>query len=64
MSALFVVSSVLKKRVGGIMLVAGNQELPPLPPEEHARRMDLGPLIRTAIEAGKIVIEKDRAASG
>jgi uridine phosphorylase len=62
-AAIFVVSSVLKKRAGGIMLVAGNQELPPLPLEEHARRMDLGPLIRTTIEGVKILIEKDRAAS-
>ena len=45
------------------MLVAGNQELPPLPPEELVRRSDLGPLIRTVIEGMKILIEKDRAAS-
>jgi len=62
-AAIFVVSSVLKKRAGGIMLVVGNQELPPLPPEEHARRTDLGPLIRTAIEAMKTLIKKDRIAS-
>jgi uridine phosphorylase len=62
-AAIFVVSSVLKKRAGGIMLVVGNQDLPPLPPEEHARRRDLGPLIRTAIEAVKTLIKKDRIAS-
>jgi uridine phosphorylase len=62
-AAIFVVSSVLKKRAGGIMLVAANQELPPLLPEEQARRADLGPLIRTAVEAMKILIEKDRGAS-
>ena len=59
-AAIFVVSSVLRKRAGGIMLVVGNQELPPLPPEEHARQMDLDPLIRTAIEAVKILIQKDQ----
>lgn len=32
------------------------------PIAEHARRMDLGPLIRTAIEAVKILILKDRGA--
>jgi len=58
-AAIFVVSSVLKKRAGGIMLVVANQELPPLPPEEQARRMDLDPLIRTAIEAVKMLIEHD-----
>jgi uridine phosphorylase len=62
-ATLFVVSSILRKRAGGIMLVAGNQELPPLPPEERKKRTDLDPLIRTAIEAVKILIEKDRAAS-
>ena len=62
-AAIFVVSSVLKKRAGGVMLVVANQELPPLPPEEQARRSDLDPLLRTAIEAAKILIEKDRSAS-
>ncbi len=62
-AAIFVVSSVLKKRAGGIMLVVGNDELLPLPPDEHARRRDLGPLIQTAIEAVKILIKKDRSAS-
>jgi uridine phosphorylase len=62
-AAIFVVSSVLKKRAGGIMLVVGDEELRPLPPEEHARQRDLGPLIRTAIEAVKILITKDRSAS-
>jgi uridine phosphorylase len=62
-ATLFVVSSILKKRAGGVMLVGGNQELPPLPPEEREKRTDLDPLIRTAIEALKILINKDRSAS-
>jgi uridine phosphorylase len=62
-AAIFVVSSVLKKRAGGIMLVVGDEELRPLPPEEHARQRDLGPLVQTAIEAVKILITKDRSAS-
>jgi len=62
-AAIFVVSSVLKKRAGGIMLVVDNQELPRLPPEELARRSDLDPLIRTAIEGVKNLIKKDQAAS-
>jgi uridine phosphorylase len=61
-AAIFVISSVLRKRAGGIMLVVNNQELPPLPPEELTRRSDLGPLIRTVIEGLKILIEKDRSA--
>jgi uridine phosphorylase len=62
-AAIFVISSVLKKRAGGIMLVVANQMLPPLPPEEQTRRSDLDPLIRTAIEAVKILIEKDRSTA-
>jgi len=62
-ATIFVVSSVLKKRAGGVMLVGGNQELPPLPPEERRRRADLGPLIRTAVEAVRILIRKDREAA-
>jgi len=61
-AAIFVVSSVLRKRAGGIMLVVANQELPPPTPEEQAKGTDLDPLIRTAIEAVKILITRDRAA--
>jgi uridine phosphorylase len=62
-AAIFVVSSVLKKRAGGIMLVVANQELPTPSPEEQARGLDLDPLIRTAIEGVKILIDKDRLTS-
>jgi uridine phosphorylase len=62
-ATIFVISSVLKKRAGGIMLVVANQELPPLDEEELTKRLDLDPLIRTAIEGLKILIEKDRADS-
>jgi len=58
-AAIFVISSVLKKRAGGIMLVVANQELPPLPPDKQVKRIDLDPLIRTAVEAVKILIEQD-----
>jgi len=60
-ASIFVLSSMLKKRAGGIMLVVANQELPSLPEEEYARRLNLEPLIRTAIEGLKILIEKDRS---
>jgi uridine phosphorylase len=63
-AVIFVVSSVPKKRAGGIMLMAANQELPPLPPEEQAKPLDLDPPIRTAIDAVKILIQKDRLAVG
>lgn len=38
------------------MLVVANQELPPPTPEEQAKGMDLDLLIRTAIEAVRILI--------
>jgi hypothetical protein len=51
-----VLSSIYRKRAGGIMLIGWNQEGEN--PEEHVS--DLDPLIRTAVEAVKILIEKDR----
>jgi uridine phosphorylase len=62
-ASIFVLASMLKKRAGGIMLVVANQELPPLPEEEYAKRLNLEPLIRTAVEGLKILIEKDRSDS-
>jgi uridine phosphorylase len=62
-ATLFTVCSVLRKRAGGVMLVSGNQELPPLSPEERKELGDVNRAIRTAIEAVKILIEWDKAAS-
>lgn len=56
-AAIFVLSSIYRKRAGGIMLIGWNQEGEN--PEEHVS--DLDPLIRTAIESVKILIEKDKA---
>ena len=57
-AAIFILSSIYRKRAGGIMLIGWNQEGDH--PEEHVS--DLDPLIRTAIEGVKILIEKDRQA--
>jgi uridine phosphorylase len=54
------VSRIRGKRAGCVALVNSNKRLPQLEPEELARRRDLDPLIRTAIEALKILIEQDR----
>lgn len=56
-AVIFVLSSIYRKRAGGIMLIGWNQEGEN--PEEHVS--DLDPLIRTAVESVKILIEKDRA---
>ena len=55
-ATIFILSSIYRKRAGGIMLIGWNQEGDN--PEEHVS--DLDPLIRTAIEAVKILIEKDK----
>ena len=56
-ATIFVLCSIYRKRASGIMLIGWNQEGDR--PDEHAD--DLDPLIRTAIESVKILIEKDRA---
>lgn len=63
-ATLFVVSQVLGKRAGSVVLVASNKGLPPLAPEELARRRDLDPLIRVAVEALKILIQRDHRNAG
>jgi uridine phosphorylase len=54
-AAIFIVSSILRKRAGGIMLVMANQES-----EDRTIVHDLTDLLQTSIEAVKILIEQDR----
>lgn len=56
-ASIFILSSIYRKRAGGIMLIIWNQEGDH--PDEHVS--DLDPLIQTAIDAVKILIEKDKA---
>jgi uridine phosphorylase len=56
-SSIFILSSILRKRAGGIMLIVANQEL------DEPHRMvvrDLTDLIETSVEAVRILIERDR----
>lgn len=55
-ATIFIISSIFRKRASGIMLIGWNQEGEN--PEEHTS--DLTPLIETAIESVKILIEKDK----
>jgi len=56
-SSIFILSSILRKRAGGIMLIVANQELD----EPHRTVIrDLTDLIETSIEALRILIERDR----
>lgn len=60
-ATLFVVSRVLGKRAGAILLVAGNQERDPkLLAEDEARDLSLEPLIRVAVDALAVLIRRDR----
>jgi uridine phosphorylase len=54
------VSRIRGKRAGCVALINSNRRLPPLDPEELKKRRDLDPLIRTAVEALKILIVQDR----
>jgi len=56
-AAIFILSSIYRTRAGGIMLVAANQES-----KNPERKIveDLDELLRTSIEALKILIEQDR----
>ena len=56
-ATIFVLSSIYRKRAGGIMLIAANQEAPGSGVHE-----DLTGLITTAIEAIKILIGQDNHA--
>jgi uridine phosphorylase len=56
-STLFIVSSFLRKRAGGIMLIAANQESPD-PQVGVVTKLD--DMLETTMEALKILIEQDR----
>lgn len=61
-ATLFVVSSILQKRAGAVLMVTGNQERSPADlAVDEERGYDLQPLIELAIGAVKILIERDRA---
>ena len=62
-ATLFIVASTLRKRAGGLMMMAGHPDQRPMTAEEAAR-CDLGLVIRTAIEGLKVLIERDREAAG
>jgi len=59
---IFVLSSIYRKRAGGIMLIMGNQEADD-PEVRKGYTEDLHDLLETATEALKILIKKDREKS-
>jgi uridine phosphorylase len=62
-SALFILSSVYRKRAGGAMLIINDSDLAELSTEDSDKRMaefDADRVIRVAVEALKILIRRDR----
>ena len=63
-ATLFIIASIHRKRAGGVMLMAGGADHAPQTEaelKEFNELFDVQRAIRTAIEAIKILIEKDRA---
>ncbi|MEW6228067.1 MAG: uridine phosphorylase [Bacillota bacterium] len=58
-AGIFIASSTLRVRAGGVCLAAGNQFLPPLSEEERAK-ITVDDTIRVAIEAVKALARMDR----
>ena len=62
-AALFILSSIYRKRAGGAMLLINDAELGELSQEDSAKKMaefDSERVIRVAVEGLKILIEQDR----
>ena len=62
-AVIFIISSIHRKRAGGVMLMAGSEDTQPQTEEaqaEFARLFDVDRVIRTAIEGLKVLIEADR----
>jgi uridine phosphorylase len=59
-AAIFIISSILRVRAGGVMLMAGTEEAQAVTPEEFERLFDVRRAIESAIEALKVLIEQDK----
>ncbi len=61
-AAIFIISSIHRKRAGGVMLMAGSADSQPETPEEFeefSRMFDVNRAISTAVEGLKVLIEQD-----
>ena len=62
-AVIFIISSIHRKRAGGVMLMAGSEDTQPeteAEQAEFARLFDVDRVIRTAVEGLKVLIEADR----
>lgn len=60
-AAIFTVASIHRVRAGGVMLMAGNLEMAKEELEAAVATLTLDELLRTAVEALRVLIERDRA---
>ena len=59
-ASIFVLSSIYRKRAGGIMLVCSNQETDD--PSDNTPTEDITNMLAVAIEAIKTLIQQDKAS--
>lgn len=62
-AAIFTIAAIQHARAGGVMLMAGNLEMPKEELEAALASMTLDVLLATAVEALRVLIERDRAAA-
>lgn len=62
-AAIFIISSIHRKRAGGVMLMASLDDAGEESPEKHAELFNVDRAIRVAIEGLKVLIEQDKAAA-
>ena len=62
-AAIYIVSSILRLRAGGIMMIAGHPDQQPMTPDERAKVNDLQPLLEAAVAGLRRLIERDRSAA-
>jgi uridine phosphorylase len=62
-AAIFTVAAIQRARAGGVMLMFGNLGMPQEELEAAIRTLTLDQLLRTSVEALRVLIERDRASA-
>ncbi len=63
-AAIFTIASIQRVRAGGVMIMAGGPDSPEEEVAEGLQTFSLDGLLGTAVEALRILIERDRSARG
>jgi uridine phosphorylase len=61
-SAIFIIAAIQRVRAGGLMVCVGNPDMSEAEVRESMADFSLDPLIDTAVEALRVLIEHDTAA--